>query len=253
MGQVKMQSFDLQTPNGKKKFSYRINITQDGTFTAYLPKEVITLLEEADVNIGVGRGGKIGRYANFTMDGLISEIKKDIAAYESLELIEQKIILKYVIQTRCSYYLDVNGDIVPNGGSDWVKGKEGEYEWKEGTVISHAQQPTPFGLLVYVEPFVKETYKRHDDFEVVKYEMIVFSDYGKRIIKEGQYLNWLHSIAAITEPEDEDVNEIDYTEGAAAFFVDMIIGICKMNEKIKDYLNPESIQFLIKNKAKLIE
>jgi len=49
-----------------------------------------------------------------------------------------------------------------------------------------------------------------------------------------------------------DIQEVKYTEHTAKFFVDLIKGICNINEKVKDFIDPESIVKIAESGQKLL-
>lgn len=220
------------------KFSFDINVDKDGIFSTTLPTSVVELFESAQIKMGRNRMKNRGYFTDKTLDGLKKQIKDAAEEYMSKELVSEKIVLKYVIQTRCSYCLDPNGEPVPNGQSQWVKSDK--YEWKNGTVESDATHQTPFGLLVYVEIFWRRDFKYKSG--IVKTEYEHWTGFGSQNSKKSQpNLQWLEDLISIAPPDGEDPKEIDYTEEIAGFFVNMIKSICKINERIKDFLEPEAI------------
>jgi hypothetical protein len=248
MGQLFQQTISVKTPEGIKKISLRISVDTNGNFSTYIPDELVELFKSAGIDIGFGRGGKEGLYKDVTLNGVLKAIKQDIDNYETLELVESKIIIRYAIQTRCSYMLNEKGEVFPNGRSDWNLPKDSN--WKEGTLNQSSCQASSYGFLVYVHPYVKERYVRKDGHEVIKDVLLCYS--RENVTEDRPYLYWLDNVTAMAQPEGSELSEIDYTEEVAKFFVDIIKGICLLNEKIKDFLDPVSINLLVANKTKLL-
>ena len=81
----------------KLKFTYFVNVTSDGLFTAYIPEDIIAKLEAAGISINYGRDKKKGYFAAPSL----AEIQKSILAvaekFSEKKLVLSKIILRYEI------------------------------------------------------------------------------------------------------------------------------------------------------------
>ena len=242
MGQLKTERIREQ----ELDFTYQVYVNKEGEFSTTLPLDIVKLFEEASIDLKQNhRTKKEGFFVSDTYQGLKNDIEGIIKEYYSKELIESKTVIRYAIQTTCSYCLDPDGNIAPNGQEYWTKTKE--YRWKGGTVKQHAASPRPFGFLVYAEAYQRETLK----FKSGKIK-IEYRNLGEQQLEQGTYLHWLNSFASISKPRDADVKEIDYTEEAAQFFVELLSSICQLNERIKGFLSPDEITKIIDSKQKLL-
>lgn len=233
---------------GELEFSIDVYVNTDGEFTTTLPKEIAEQFEEAGLNLIKNRSRNKGFFSASTYDDLISQVKDTAKEYMSRELISEKIVIRYVIQTTCTYCLDPNGHVVPNGSFEWTQ--TDNYLWKEGTLTQNASSPRPFGFQVYCKPYTRRDYKYRSGKKRTEYDLWV--PFGSSQAEKGQYyLHWLESIASMEEPEG-GVKEIEYTENIARFFVEMVKSICALNEKIKDFLEPDSIKMIAETGRKLI-
>ena len=178
------------------------------------------------------------------MGELEDKISSVLNEYNSRELIDERTIIQYVIQTTCAYCLDMDGKISPNGSKLWT-GLD-EYQWHNGTAQQDATHRHPFGFSVYARAHIKKTYQFKTGKIEVEYEKI--HDDGEKTM-----LNRLNAFPSLRPPRDGKIEEIDFTEDSAEFFVNLLESVCKLNEKIKDRLDPKSIKQIIDNKQKLLD
>lgn len=235
------------------QFSYTVSVTADGLFTTTLPSDVAVMLKVALISLENNRSGNPGFFSDKTLDALLTQVSSVITEYFSKKLVESKIVIKYTIQTTCSYCLDVDGEIVPNGMPEWVgedrNGKHG-YKWQNGTIGQNATNPHPFGLSVFARASKKEVFQYRSGKTVSKYSYLNSGDIDR---EEQRYLHHLNSFASMSAPKGENPREIDYTENVARFFVDLLTSICRINEKIKDVLEPDKIAIIAESGQKLLE
>jgi len=240
MGQLKTERIKKQ----ELDFTYNIYVNKEGQFSTTLSPDVVKLFEDAGIELHQNRMKNSGYFVSNTYEGLKDSIENVINEYYSKELLESKIVIRYIIQTTCLYCLDIDSNIVPNGEKYWTK--TDSYSWKEGTIEQHEQRPQSFGFNVYAKPYRKETSKFKSGRIETKYEFLHHET------ERGTYLDWLNSFVSMTAPRGENIKEIDYTEEAAAFFVELLTSICQLNEKIKDFLTPDKLIKVIENKQKLL-
>jgi hypothetical protein len=232
---------------GELNFKYDIYIDKDGVFSTTLPQDIVALFEKAQIRMHINKMKNRGYVTSSTYDGLVKSIKNICEEYLSRELINEKIVLKYQVETSCSYMLNEDSEIVPNGF--WARNGK----WKGGTMSTHAASPETYGIWVYVKPMVRKDYKYKSGTQ--KTEYIHISHAGEKfddLKKEMYNLRWLDDLTAIKSRFHGQVKEIDYSESVAEFFVGMIKFICNLNEKIKDFLEPEMIQMIVDKKMNLL-
>jgi len=222
-----------------------------------LPPEVSELFEKANIRLDTNQLGNMGYFNAESLADLQDQVNEIIAEYFSRELTEEKLVIRYIIQTTCAYCLDIDGKVVPNGSPEWVKSNE--YMWINGTIDQHASQTHPFGINVYAKPQRKEVYKYKSGMVKTEYHNVdTYNDLKKQKdiksvkTKDRPYLKFLDDFVAMRKPNGEELKEIDYTEDSAKFFVDMLVSICHINEKIKDMLEPDKIQHIIDSKQRLL-
>lgn len=236
---------------GELEFKYDINVNKDGTFTTTIPQNIVELFDAAQIDLSRNQLRRKGYFTSDTIDGLTKQVLKCCEEYLSRKMISHEIVIKYCIQTTCSYCLDIKGEVVPNGSNEWTKTKDGSYHWKQGTENQHANEHHPFGINIYAKPFHKREFKYKSG--KIKQEYEHFSAFGSSETKKNQhYLKWLEGISSICPPEHGKIMEITYSEDVAKVFVDMLKGICMINEKIKDLITPDKIQLIADSKLKLL-
>jgi hypothetical protein len=228
-------------------FRYDIYVSAEGLFSTTLPKHIVALFQDANVGLKKNRIGNEGYLSANTMPELKAKVIALGKEYLSRDLVSEKIIIRYSIQTTCSYVLDAEGNIHPNGYG--VPGFNTTAFFKEGTLTQHATERHPFGILIYAQPFWRREYAYRSGNHKTEYERLSDS----RSLMEGKpALTWLNRVTSIAPPRGELLKEIDYTEPVAAFFVSLLVSMCKLNERIKDFLDPESIQQLVDGNVKLL-
>lgn len=102
-----------------------------------------------------------------------------------------------------------------------------------------------FGFQVYAKPYLKRLSKYGNGKERIEYEELE--------LERGSYVDWLNSVTCISKANPHNpVKEVDCNECTAKLFVDMIKSICKINEQIKDFLEPDQIKQIAKGERKFI-
>ncbi len=232
-------------------FKTPVSVTKEGVFTTTLPKDIVDKLLEYDASLASNRVGNLGYFSAKKLEDLRPQIEEVIKNAISRELIEDKLVIKYEIRTQCSYVIDADGEILPNGG--WVKDKEkwgdGKVGWREGTINMANCTFTP-RLSIYANVFNKETYQFKNGRTVVKY-----SPYKIENTVPGGNVDWLCGQIRIKSEfmksmGDEDVlkrlPEVDATEENAAVFVQMLKFMFKANEIFKNLAKPENLLAFVK-------
>lgn len=192
--------------------------------------------------------GNSGYFVDDTYGGVIDSITSKLKELVSKELIEDVIVLRYSIDTLCSYMINSKGEIVPNGS---LNDQGMNYEWKGGTIETHATQRRPYGFNVYVQPFRRQTYRYRSGKKNVIYEGIYSNKYEEMKV-DLPNLEWLANVVAMEPSKDQELKDIIYNEKVGKFFVSLIKGICSMNERIKDFLDPESIMLAAHEGRKIL-
>lgn len=123
--------------------------------------------------------------------------------------------------------------------------KNPENKWHNGNIDIYAQNPQPFGFLIYAKPLIKRKYKYRSGKTKTEYERMCYGgEFADEALRNGYYLRWLDAVPCINKPDEVKTSEMDYNENTAMFFVNMIKSVCMMNERMKDFLNPEAMELM---------
>lgn len=239
--------------DGSLLIKFDINVNQSGEFTTTLPKEIVEQLENAQIIMLPNRAGNKGYLHSNTKDGLIKQVSELAKEYVSRELVSEKIVLKYSIETQMSYQLTKDGEVVPNGAIGNGTG------WKGGTKSTDATHRAPYGLRVYVSAFKKREWKYKSGTTKITLEQYWGSNDIDLTILEAPNLYWIANLTTISHKNESsfsdamNIKEMDYTEQNAKFFVDLISALCLLNERILPIVKDEnSLQNFIVSNQKLL-
>lgn len=211
----------------KITFSFDVNISNEGRFTTTLPRDVVSKLEAAGIELNRNQLKNSGYYGSDTLMGLRSLIRKDVDKYSERHVISEEIVLRYQINTRCAYCKTKSGLIVPDGG--WQSQIDGDYQWLGGTKETHATSRASYGIDLYIEPRFRTVYQFPDGSTHTDYRHLTETEMG-----QGTTLHWLGSVRAMKELWGTDTKDIVYTEKAGEFFKSMILFIIRVNERLQE-------------------
>lgn len=225
----------------KKDFEVQVRVTVEGVFTCTMPRKIAPLFEKAGLELSINRAGNTGYFISDTLEGLKKKIKAKIEELCSEEEESRKRIIRYTINTKCTYSKTPDGDFAPNCAF-----AEGAEDWSNGTADLDSRRRKPFGFEIYAKPYEKVIYRfKATGKKRVDYESLhVHKFHGD--MKDP--IDWLVNLCGQEEPEEDpgvEMYEIDYTEEAAWFFVKLYKAIFTLNEQIKPFIKPKEIQKLI--------
>lgn len=247
MARLGIRTVVVRSSDKKKtiKFDFVVNVNSEGLFTTTLDQADVNILKSYGINLGTnGRSGaREGFFKSSTLDKLIISVKEVAEKCLSEKLISKDIVIKYVICSVASFGFTKDDKIIPNLGfhADGIPDKD--RHWQKGTVDSHASNPLPVGLQLFVDVKYKCTYEYLDGRKRIAYERI--SDIPKSDQQDLYYLHWLNNICSQKRPQEGKLIEMPYTEDRAKFFVDLYKGLCKLAYMAKQFEQPESIDTMI--------
>lgn len=219
-----------------------INVTKDGLFTTTLSKEDVNKIHEYGINLPRNRVGNEGYFSDNTLSGIENQLHKILKECLSFNIIEEKPVIRYQIEISCLYSLDKNFKIVPNPTTGWtgLNYDKGECEWISGNKQIDANHKSCFGIQVYAKPFLKQVGKYASGKERIEYKPLE--------AEKGSNIDWLNGLTCIAPISDYcSMKEVECTEKTARVFAEMIKSICKINEQIKDLINPDGIRRIGEN------
>ena len=230
-------------------FKYSISVSKEGLFSTMLPKEISEMFANANVDMAKNRLYNKGYISGSTISEVNQAVKEICKEYLSRELISETIVLKYGIETRAAYCLGSDGEIYPNGRFKAALIYDTEYKgssyanWKNGTVSIHASSPNNYGMLVYVHPLTRLVYKYRSGKTKTEYANVNYDD------DTDYVLHWLANLTVIA-PGGLPIKEIEYTPNIGMVFINMIKSICLLNERIKDFIEPDAIRIIANSEIK---
>ena len=239
-----------------------INVSKDGEFYFTLNEEQVELLQKHGVDLKDAlnrRTHKVGTFYAKSLDELKDNFKKLLEEAVSGQILEDRNVILYEIRTFCAYCMS-EGVPVPNGY--YVKDDEkedGYAKWYKGTDESDGS----WGLTVYAQIYRKQVIKFKSGNVKTFFWAISYND-SKKLGEYGTRLNHLSLKATSIRDAHNDSRwgsfnmgikkEMDYTEENAKFFYDLLLNICKLNERIKDLAQePEKLQQVISSQTRLLQ
>lgn len=241
-----------------------INVSKEGDFYFSLNEDQMKMLLDKGVDFSKTynkRTKKLGTFYAKSLDELKNNFKKILEEAISGEILEDRNVILYDIKTYCSYCVS-EGIPVPNGYyiKEDEKNDNGYADWHEGTDRSEGSS---FGFNAYAQVYHKQVIK----FKSGKVKTFFWSmnyDQSKQLGEYGKRLNHFGLKAFdIRDAYSDDGHsmwsmngkiEIDYTEENAKFFHDILVGICKLNEQIKNFIKkPELLQQIIDSQMKFLQ
>ena len=207
-------------------FNYDVNIDKVGNFTTTIPKEVAEKLISIGVKLNQNRRHNYGFFSAISLNELEDKVKKTADKYSRKELVDEKIVIKYAVNTDCSYCRGVSGALYPNGyWEQQAEGYDNSYHWVEGTKKNHGVGAYSFEV----------------GFEIKKVKTWIFpnGEKSKEYLRleeseaeKDELLNWLNSLRGLSASPAYTVKEIEYTKEIGVLFRDMVLFIFNINEKI---------------------
>ncbi len=210
-------------------FKYDVNVDKQGNFTTTIPSDVSEKLMKIGIKLNNSRrNDNYGFFSAISLDELEKKVTEISDKYSKKKLVSEKIIIKYAVDTRCTYCKGISGKIYPNGS--WEQNAEGyknSYHWISGTQDLHAMNRVPFGFDVAFEIMKIKTWEFPNKEQTKEYERLEESDK-----KNDETLQWLTSLCGLDFSSDSTIKEIEYTKEIGALFKSMILFIFNINEKI---------------------
>jgi len=246
MGRLKTEKVCLHgSERNEFQFSYEVYVNFDGSFTTMLPDNIVALFVAAGFKMGYNLQRKHGFFEASSLPELNKKVLDMCKDYMTKTLISDTVIIEYQISTACSYCLDPDKNIVPNGRHKFTKTEN--YKWYSGNSRLDTNNMGNYSLEVYVKPYFKKVYKFKSGKIKVEKELVDADD-----CENKPELEWLCSVVHMAPNSSSEVKEIEYTEAIARLFVNMIKSICTINEKIKDFTDPEQIKRIAESGQKFL-
>ena len=247
----------VTTKDERIDFTTPVSVSKEGIFSTTLRSETFKMLEAYGLPMQTNRVGNPGYFVAKTLEDLEKQLRNFAKECISRELVDDRLVIKYEINTQCNYVKDEDGELIPNG--HWCKNHEsfdeGRAQWHEGNTQTCMTKCTP-SISVWAKVYIKNTYRYLSGKEIIKYE-----DYIPAFRPgEGTSLDWINSLCntgstkeagpfgrALSDKEIALMPEVDATEQNGQFFVTMYKLIFKMNEMFHDFNEPGAVEYFLKN------
>lgn len=220
-----------------------VSVNSKGVFTGTVSCAESLKLMKYDPQIP--EGGRESSFSATSLAELEIKLNRYLNDLVSCECIEEKEVIRYQIETACSYCEGDKEDgyeIYPNGEymPDRLKEKGTNMcsRWKGGTLVTYAQSPSPYFTKIYCKVYCKRTYAYRSGREVTQYEYAPHKNGG---YDPNNYVEWLKRICAISPISNYNMKEVDATQENAAVFVQLIKFICKANRLITELADSDKL------------
>lgn len=222
-------------------FSIDVNISAKGVFYTNLKPEIVEKFEAVGIDTCIAESrNKSGYYEANTYGDLKAIIIKLGEQYVSKEIISQTLKIEYSIETQCNYAFE-NGEVFPNGY--YIEnGETGDY-WRNGTIKDTFSSPSVYGFQIYAQPFNEVVYK-YPSGKTFKKKLYHPNDLSGL----GENGKWLRAIIRQRKPVGGILREIEYSEDIAGFFRSLFEWLFRLNERIKNMVEPDLIREMAQNK-----
>lgn len=249
MATVKTMSITHTNEAGEtEKLSAVVSVDKEGIFSAQIPDHVAESYSAA--NAGSGRGNtyqtpqRNWRAQCATLDGLYAGIKAALVHSMSVETVMETIIV-FSLQNKVAYSIGSDGDIGPNGHYP----KDGKWA---GTLNSH-NSSSVFSFGLFARVMVKEIHKRQGCTKI-EYKQFKHPDDTNHGIANS-WAGKLNGFVGLNIPKAPSVSyeEMPYTEEAAKFFYETMIGLCNMVDRAERFFaDRELLALAIQKSAGLL-
>jgi len=237
MARLKKEHFWTQNKAGFPiDFSVQINVATNGSFYAK-PPDYIAEIIDTDFN---------GNVHAITLLKLKEKLQAALESHAEPEVTKEHVI-RYYVETQIFYAVDKHGNICPN--ASWTDNAE----WHEGAdtrlVKTHAGRPSSGGYMLKIgaEAMTKITHSYGAR------KKVTYSSYSKGAANLDDTANpaaMLNAWCAIRMPDD--AKEMPYSDEAAMFFYDLMMGMARLCHMIDTEMgDPEKIQELIEGPGAL--
>lgn len=247
---AKLQSipFKFESQAGEVlEFTSNVSVNSQGLFSINVPAELKESLESLSKSLGLGvqRARKNLYVSGRDLSDCKQLIENAAEDYLKCEIKRECIILyKYINDT--TYYKDfATGEIFPNGTYvDDYQGNKGA--WKGSLDATHRSGFYSVGLSAMIVDKIsyirasgtRIEYDRPDDVHTFSPET---------------YKEKLASFCGLWHYEPAEMSEIPYTEEAAKFFFETMMGLCKLADRLEMFFEDDkNVTRAIKSQAKLL-
>lgn len=233
------------------EFKSQVSVDQDGVFSLTLPEELATAAyqragKKHDFGkISVGTAKVNLRVSGPNLQSCQGFIELVMADHLACEVKTERVIV-YGTDIAVAYVKDEAGEFHPNGyWAPRIPGQSGESRWKGSLNATNMAPAYRIGIVARV--FDKKSYTRSTGTKVV-YEWI-HGDYRDQ--QEGEFLHRLNSFVGLDlhggrldlemSIKHGRLKDMPYTEAAAKFFYDTLLGLCMLADRMENFFGDTSL------------
>lgn len=219
-----------------------VDVNAEGLFTTTLSPEAARIIDSYGISLRKNKAGRPGFFLDKTLEGLCQDIRKVLEACVDYHVVSETPVIRYYIDTYCTYFKDADGNVFPNG-CYCANGK-----WQHGTIpMDSTINVHDFGLKFWACPFIKVITEYGNGVQKVSYQ-------DKHDWAKGTNMKWLNDLCLYSE-NNYNIKEVPGTEENAEFFVKLVKSLINLNEKIGDFLKEDNLERLIalSTQTKLLE
>lgn len=249
MPRLKKDKVIIYLPNGKGSFSADVvyNVNANGEFYCQIPENIVSYFEErkrydGDVLCHRNKVDCLAIYAT-TLNALENTVKDALRAVNKPTVTTEHVI-QYNIESHVSFAENPDGEVFPNAGypdAEWRPLGENDMY---GNHYASRRSQGGYSLCVGAKALTKVTTKVGDKVTV---------DY-QTYYKDGSHHNHknpaekLNSWCSFNLPDN--CKEIPYTDEAALFFHNIMLGMAKLSKQIQEAtFDQENLLSLIESGA----
>lgn len=237
MAKLPSQKWDFASDAGDSlKFTSEITVNTHGMFSVTMPEEFRETAEglmkaEGKVKYKVDRISSDNikfRVYGYNLDDCKRFINAVSEDYFKCEQTTEKVIV-YGTNMQVSYWVDGQGNLRPNG----YKADGGQ--WGPGP-LNATNYADYYSVGIAAKVMLKTTTVRRTSTKI-KYEKAKDESFSDK-----SYLALLNAFVGLDMDDpirDRSLKEMPYSEEAARFFYDMMIGLCSLARQIETFLSDE--------------
>jgi hypothetical protein len=223
MPKFKKERFHFKNDAGAElDLNVDINISADGVFYANLPDHLAVAFDFSANTKAVGKF----KLSAKTYDELRNKIDAGIRRAMTPE-VEEYPVIRYNIESHVTFAIGENGEIFPNSGFPGASWPDREVSERFGH--HYAQNPSRGGYTLKIAA-------RAEMKKITRYgdkSQVAYSNYykGGSHLAHDNPANLLNSWVSMTLGDSP--KEIPYSDKAALFFHNLLLGMAKLNQQIQ--------------------
>lgn len=224
-----------------------IKVSSSGVFYAALPDEQYNQLKAINM-LPKGYDANKGMCAS-TLSELESMISQSVQPLVEFKQVENKIVIKYQIQTACVYCKSTDGKYFPNAAGNYsnediITTPGGGYKFFDGTEQRDQLNSGPYMMSVVVIFKRRITNEYGDGTRKTYYDRVEYKDPDL-----GEHGKWLRELIGISTDRYgyniDKLPEIEYNEKNALFFRKFVESIFYVNDFVRQLNNSEMLEAVI--------